>query len=111
MDMIAYERYPSRSRANSFSSPKMRSTSNRISARATTRPQTEQQRATRKHQTCSKIHGMAHEAVDARVNDVLAALGLNTHHLRRKGVIGECAEDEETTPEEQDASAGLAPQR
>jgi hypothetical protein len=46
---------------------------------------------------------MANQAVDARINDALAALGLNTHQLRRKGVIGERAEDEETTPEEQDA--------
>ena len=54
---------------------------------------------------------MANKAVDARVNDVLAALDLNTHQLRRKGVIGERAEERETAPEDQDASAYFAPQR
>src|SRR5271167_4387378 len=42
---------------------------------------------------------------------MLAALGLNTHQLRRIRVIGERAEKRETTPEEQDTSAYLAPQR
>src|SRR5271167_2972952 len=42
---------------------------------------------------------------------MLAALALNTHQLRRIRVIGEGAEHEETTPEEQDASAYFAPQR
>src|SRR5271167_4469698 len=42
---------------------------------------------------------------------MLAALALNTHQLRRIRVIGEGAEHEETTPEEQEASAYFAPQR
>src|SRR5208283_2730215 len=42
---------------------------------------------------------------------MLATLGLNTHQLRRIRVIGERAEERETTPEEQDASAYFAPQR
>src|SRR5208283_4341588 len=49
--------------------------------------------------------------VDARVNDMLATLALNTHQLRRIRVIGERAEERETTPEEQDTSAHFAPQR
>src|SRR5271165_2493721 len=71
----------------------------------------EQQGATNEHQTSPKIHGVANKAVDARVNDMLAALGLNTHQLRQIRVIGERAEERETAPEEQEASAYFAPQR
>ena len=54
---------------------------------------------------------MANNAVDARIDDTLAALALNTYQLRCIRVIGERPEHEETASEQQEASAYFAPQR